>query len=303
MFHSNDCSINFIKSSVNNKHQYIVENHMDKKIVSEALSKGLQKKLPKPLAKLIHPLLVSVLGLKKIDEIYDGACDLKMDINFAEKLLHKDVMNIKIDYNESDLENIPKEGPLVIVANHPLGAIDGIALLALLKRARPDVKLMANYILGTIPNLKEYFFLVDPFATTDSSRKSFGGIRDTLKWIKNGHVLGVFPAGEVSTYDKIEKKVVDKEWPDTAAMIIRSAKCPVLCVFFDTHNSKFFQFLGKINPILRTLWLPRECGRACNHAIPLKIGEVISAEKCKSFKTSKEMMDFLRSETYALENK
>ena len=273
---------------------------MKRKMVSKGLGKGLQNTMPKPLAKLIKPLLFAVLGVSKIDKIYDGACDLELDDNFAEKLFHKDVMNIKLGLPDSDLEKIPKEGPLVVISNHPYGAIDGIALLALLKRARSDVKLMANYILGGIPELKEHFFLVDPFGTSDSSRHSFGGIRETLKWLKAGHVLGIFPAGEVATYDKKEKKVIDKEWGQAAGMIIRSGRCPVLPIFFDGNNSKFFQFLGRINPVLRTLWLLRECNRSCNHDIPIKIGKVISPETCKNYKNPKELMDFLRNETYAL---
>ncbi|MCP3965745.1 MAG: hypothetical protein GY750_03990 [Lentisphaerae bacterium] len=273
---------------------------MERKIVNEGLGNSLQKTLPKPLAKLIQPLLFAILGISKIDKIYNGACALKSDENFAEKLLHKDVMNIKLDITDSDLERIPKEGPLIVVANHPYGAIDGIALLALLKRVRPDAKLMANYILGGIPKLKEHFFLVDPFGNENSSRKSFSGVRDALKWVRKGHALGIFPAGEVSAYDKGEKRVIDKEWPEGVGMIIRSGKCPVQCVFFEGHNSKFFQFLGKIKPALRTLWLARECNRACNHKLPIKIGPTISAEKCKSFNSTKELMDFLKSETYAL---
>ena len=274
---------------------------MRRKIVKEGLGNGLQSVLPKPLAKLIQPLLFAILGIGKIDKIYDGACDLELDTNFAEKLLHKDVMNIKLDVSDSDMDKIPKEGPLVVVANHPYGAIDGIALLALLKRVRPDVKLMANYVLGGIPNLKEHFFLVDPFDNADSSRKSFGGIRDTLKWLKDGHVLGIFPAGEVAAYDKKEKKIIDKEWAEAAGMIAKGGKCPVQCVFFGGHNSKLFQILGKISPLLRTLWLPRECARACNHGLPIKIADVIPAETCKSHKTSKELRDFLRHETYKLD--
>jgi putative hemolysin len=276
---------------------------MCKKMVTNGLKKGLQEKLPKPLkplGKLLQPVLFSILGVSRIDKIYEGACKIDSDDNFAEKLFHKNVMNIGLDYQDSDLEKIPKSGPLIVVANHPYGAIDGIALLALLKRARPDVKLMANYILGGIPNLKEHFFLVDPFKRSDSSRKSLGGIREAIKWIKNGHVLGIFPAGEVSTYNKVEKKVVDREWPKATGMIIRTAKCPVQSVFFGGQNSKFFQLLGKINPILRTLWLARECGRSCNHDIPLKIGDVISVDTCKMYKKSEELMSFLRSETYAL---
>ena len=83
-------------------------------------------------------------------------------------------------------------------------------------------------------------------------------------------------------------------------MIIKRGKCPVQSVFFEGQNSKFFQLLGKINPVLRTLWLPRECDHSCNHDISLKIGEIISADTCNKYKTPKELIDFLKTETYAL---
>ncbi len=210
-------------------------------------------------------------------------------------------MNIGINISNEDLEKIPKEGPLIVVANHPFGAIDGISLLALLKRVRPDVKLMANYVLGGIPELREHFFLVDPFGNTDSSKKSFGGVRETVNWLKDGHVLGVFPAGEVAAYDKNLKKVVDKEWGKATGMVIRTAKCPVQPIFFKGSNSKFFQFLGKIKPVLRTLWLARECNRSCNKNIVIKVGKTIFPGKCRSFKKTEELMLFLRKKVYELD--
>ncbi len=271
-----------------------------KKLITEGLGKALQNTLPTPLAKAIQPLLFAILGIHKMDKIHDGACNLKLEENFAEKLLHKSVMNIELDYLESDLEKIPKSGPLVVVANHPYGGVDGIALLALLKRVRPDVKLMANYILGGIPELHEDFFLVDPFGKANSSRKSYGGIKETLKWLKDGHAIGIFPSGEVSCYCKEEKKIIDKEWAEMVSVLIKRGKSPVVCTFFGGQNSKFFNLLGRINPLFRTLWLPRELARTCNHNIPLKIGNVIPTETCAAYKPSKDFMKFLKKETYAL---
>ncbi|QSH42264.1 lysophospholipid acyltransferase family protein [Lentisphaerota bacterium ZTH] len=276
---------------------------MERKVISNGLGTSLQSTLPKPLAKLIQPLLFAILGISKIDKIYNGACKLNIDKNFAEKLLHKDVMNIRLDISETELKKIPTVGPLIVVANHPYGAIDGIALLALLKRVRPDVKLMANYILGGIPELKEHFFLVDPFGNQDSSRNSFGGVREALKWVRAGHVLGVFPAGEVSAWCKDRKTVIDKDWPEGVGMIIKSGKCPVQCVFFEGKNSRLFQLLGRIKPVLRTLWLARECDRSCNNILKIRIGSVISSEKCKGFKPAAKLMNFLKSATYALHKK
>ena len=237
---------------------------MTNKFISERLGKKLQQIMPEKLAKIIQPLFFKILAIGEMDRIHSGARDLKVDEHFAERVFHKNVMNIKLDVTVSDLMKIPREGPLVVVANHPYGGIDGIALLAILKRVRPDVKVMANYILGGIPELKDDFFLVDPFARNDSATKSYAGIRDAVKWIREGHVIGIFPAGEVSTYNKKLKEITDKEWPKTIGTIVRSGKCPVQCVYFCGHNSKFFHFLGKINPILRTLWLPREFHRQEN---------------------------------------
>ncbi|MCF7791261.1 MAG: lysophospholipid acyltransferase family protein [Victivallales bacterium] len=276
---------------------------MVKKEMSKGLGKGLQKVMPKYLAKIIQPVLFRILAIYQMDKIHDKACRLNVDDNFAEKLFHKNVMNISIDVSKKDMDKVPSDGPLIVVANHPFGGVDGIALLALLKRIRPDVKLMANYILGGIPELKKYFFLVDPFEKTESSRKSIGGIRETLKWLKSGHALGLFPAGEVSTYNKKEDAIVDKEWKKAAGMIVRNGKCSVQCIYIEGHNSKIFQFLGKINPVLRTLWLAREFKRACNSNIRMKIGEIIPAKEIGRYKTPQELMKFLKKETYLLAEK
>ena len=271
---------------------------MSNNFISQSLGKHLQNAIPKTLAKLIQPLLFKLLAIDQMDKIHSGARDLQVDEHFAERVFHKDVMNVHIDVTAVDLMKIPKSGPIVIVANHPYGGIDGIALLAILKRVRPDVKIMVNYILGGIPELKDDFILVDPFSKTGSNTNSYKGMRDSVKWLKEGHAIGIFPSGEVASYNKKLHRITDKKWHKTVGTIIRSGKSPVQCMYFFGKNSRFFYFLGRINPILRTLCLPREFYRKKNSIIKVKISKAISVRQVLSYKHN--LIDFLREKTYSL---
>ena len=134
-------------------------------------------------------------GLNKLDKFYKEVNTVEFASDPAEKII--DAMNIKMDFETGGIESIPTNGPLLIVANHPYGGLDGVALLALLRRVRADVKVMANYILSAIPHLSDSFIPVDPFGGNNSVKNNLHGMRESIKWLQEGHVLGVFPAGEV----------------------------------------------------------------------------------------------------------
>ncbi len=258
----------------------------------------IRARFSRPVAAVVQPLLHGMLGIGKIDQIYDAASDLDVDENFAAKILQ--AMRIDLQLGEDQIDRIPKEGPLVVVANHPFGGIEGVALLALLKRVRPDVKLMANYVLGMIPALRNDFIFVDPFGGKGSVQNNITGMRDSLRWLKDGHCLGIFPAGEVSSFQPGRGAVADVKWADAIGRIIQKAKCDVSCIYFDGRNSRLFQMLGMVNSRLRTLMLPRETARKKNHPLVVKVGHVVPAEKTQTFETAPDLMDYLRMRTYVL---
>jgi putative hemolysin len=266
--------------------------------LSQEIEQAFKRNLSSSLVPIMAPLFHSAPAIKEIEYAYNQAQNQDGDEPFAQKIL--DAINLQLDVSDEDLDLIPQKGPLLIVANHPYGGIEGLALLALLRRVRPDVKLMANYLLGVVPELKDDFLLINPFGSNEAPGKNVTAVRDALKWLKDDHVVGIFPAGDISTYQRKERAVIDKEWAELTAMMAQKSKCAVQAVYFDGHNSKLFQAAGMIRPELKTLLLAREFIRQKNNTLKLKIGNVVSAEKCAEFATASELTDYLRLRTYIL---
>src|SRR5215469_10262872 len=102
--------------------------------------------------------------------------------------------------DSADQARIPASGPVVVVANHPYGVLDGALLTVLLTRVRPDVKVLTNFLLGDVPELQRHCIFVDPFQTDRSVDSNRRALREALAWLQQGGMLAIFPAGEVSTW-------------------------------------------------------------------------------------------------------
>jgi putative hemolysin len=211
-------------------------------------------------------------------------------------------MQVHYDVSDRDLARIPKQGPCVVVANHPFGGIEGLILSSLLRTARTDVKFMANFLLERIPDLRESFILVDPFGRAESSRANIKPLKDTMSWLKQGGMIGIFPAGEVSHIDMRKGGVVDPPWSDTIARIIRKTEVPVLPVYFVGSNSFIFQLLGLVHPRLRTAMLPHEFVNKKNRTIHVRVGSPIPFKNLQEMDDAA-LMDYIRLRTYHLKNR
>ncbi len=274
----------------NNSRSLIINNDH---IISKSIGNAVASQINFPLPKITRPILRKVAGLKKLDPLYNLVNDsANKKKSLAQNILN--AMNITLNVNGNSLANIPKEGPLVIVANHPYGGLDGIALLALLRKVRPDVKLMANYLLGEIPNLNEHLVTVDPFGAKNSLKNNRQGLKDAKEWLNDGHVLGIFPAGEVSSYSHKKRSVIDKEWAKNIGTLIRKNNCNVIAVNFDGHNRLMFQLMGLVHPSLRTLMLPREFMHVSNHELKVNISSVVKSSKIGKFSSDSDIMQYLR---------
>lgn len=242
-------------------------------------------------------LAYGALGLGKINRLFDGAADYQ-GREFADHLLEN--MNITIDVSADQLENIPKEGGFVVVSNHPFGGIEGVMLLSAIAKVRPDFKIMANFILSHIPNLKECFFAVNPFENNPEWKSSVSGIKGAILHIAAGNGLGVFPAGEVSRYHGHDFPE-DLPWSTSIARIIKNAGVPVIPVFWEGQNSKFFYALDKIHTMLGTARLTRELANKHDTCFNLQIGKPIMPAEVALYENPKELAAYLRSRSYALE--
>jgi putative hemolysin len=252
------------------------------------------------LDKLHMPGLAALLmELMKINQVNDlfAEAQPKQGIEFIDAILEG--CGVNIEYDERELRNIPKEGGFIAIANHPYGGIEGMVLLKVLLTARPDAKLMANFLLKKIPNLSDFFIAVNPFENVDHS-SSISGLKNTLNLLADGTPIGIFPAGEVSTYKIDKQEVTDRLWHPVVGKIIAKAKVPVVPIYFHGNNGLLFNLLSLIHPALRTAKLPSELFNKQGHTIRLRIGKPINADDIAEYTNNPQLLNFLRAKTYAL---
>ncbi len=243
-------------------------------------------------------LLMKVLRISILNKIYDRNKHLE-DTVFLNAIL--DEFQIKFEIPEEDFKRLPKDGAYITISNHPLGGIDGILLLKLMLEKEPNFKIIANFLLHRIEPMKKYIMPVNPFENHKDAKSSVIGIKETLRHLSDGKPLGMFPAGEVSTY-KDDKLVVDKPWEEGAMKVIRKAQVPVVPIYFHAKNSRLFYFLSKIGDTLRTAKLPSELLSQKNRVIKVRIGKAISVAEQSEYKTLEDYTEFLRKKTYMLAN-
>lgn len=270
---------------------------LDHKTMQDALGvKGLS-------GKVLTRLLFGVLGMRKANRIHaskarpDGPA-------FSEEVLED--LGVSFEIPEEQLAHIPAEGGFITVSNHHFGAIDGMILNSVVGSRRSDYKILTTYFLSMVAHLKDWFIPVDNFAT--GGAKSVSGIRTALEHIDGGGALGLFPAGEVATWQKKKdrtavsgKRVVeDKPWAENMMKLVRNSGLPVIPIYFDGTNSRTFHVMGRIHPILRTLRLVREMTGAKGKNVKVRIGQAIPAAQLAEL-DDKVLGQYLRNRCYALE--
>lgn len=246
----------------------------------------------------IAKLLMFLLRLNKVNKMYAQIAD-KQGLDFLNAGI--DVLQVKFDVSPDELKRIPKTGPFITISNHPYGGIDGILSIKLVAEIRPDYRNLGNYLLQKIPQIKDFIIPVDPFEGKANRAASVGGIKRALNHLQEGNSLGVFPAGEVSTYyGNDDEGAVDRQWQDSMIKFIKKAEVPVIPIYFQGTNSRLFHLLGLIHPMLRTAKLPSEMLNKKNRVIKVRIGTPISVQEQKEYTDTARLGRFLRLRTYAL---
>jgi len=243
-------------------------------------------------------ILMKVLKISTLNKVYDRNKHLQ-DVEFLNAILQD--LEIKFEIPEEDLKRLPKDGAYITISNHPLGGIDGVLLLKLMLEKEPNFKIIANFLLHRIEPLKKYIMPVNPFENHKDVKSSVIGLKETFRHLSDGKPLGMFPAGEVSTY-KDGKLVVDKPWEEGAMKVIRKAQVPVVPIYFHAKNSRLFYFLSKIDDTMRTAKLPSELFSQKDRIIRVRIGKPISVAEQNEHTTIEDYSEFLRKKTYMLAN-
>jgi putative hemolysin len=238
-----------------------------------------------------------LLPLQEAHELYERVRD-SADGFVLENLLRE--MQVELRVSEADIERIPRKGPIVVVANHPYGMLDGAVLAVLLGRVRPDVKIMTNFLLEGVPELEEYCIFVDPLHMPGSASRNRRALKQALDWLHEGGMLAIFPAGEVSHWQMPQATIADPQWNDTAARLIRKTGASALPVYFCGRNSLGFQLMGMIHPSLRMAFLLQEFLQQSGKSVALRIGSAIPANSMSGIADDYQATEYLRWRTYLL---
>jgi putative hemolysin len=256
--------------------------------VPDVLSRVKQRPELSALAKQLVPL-------RKLRDVYRRVRQSPEGFRL-ETLLSE--MRIELRVNIAEFARIPATGPVVVVANHPFGLIDGAILTVLLTRARQDVKVVTNFLLDDVPELQQHCIFVDPFESDRSVELNRRALRECVIWLQQGGMLAIFPAGEVSHLHVPEAEIADPVWNNTAVRLTRRTGASVLPVFFCGHNSVGFQLLGIFHPPLRTALLVQEFLQQEGKTIEVRLGSEISNHCITGIEDDGKATAYLRWRTY-----
>src|SRR5215469_8146707 len=185
-------------------------------------------------------------------------------------------LDICFETKPRDVERIPGQGKVLVVANHPFGIVEGLILAVLLDSVRQDYRIVANSILAGIGGLSDVFVTVNPFETAQANIENRRPLRACLEWLAGSGLLAMFPAGEVAHLNWMEHSITDPPWKTAAARLALHSQCPVVPVYFEGANSLSFQLAGTLHPHLRTIGLAREFRKMRGKTIFVRIGSAIS---------------------------
>ena len=263
---------------------------------------SIEPHLPEWLRVVRRPLggiIDKALGFSSLTTRYHSLPSGLDPDEFAQAALAELGVSFHIDDRDRNL--IPREGPCIIVANHPHGGLDGLLLMRLLMQIRSDIKFMANHFLAMFTELRPLFFKVDPFGGYGAVRYNIGAARAAVTWLKKDGLLVVFPGGEVSSLSVRERRIVDPDWDIGVARLAKQSGSPVTPLFISGRNSMLFQLGGLIDARIRTALLVREMLGQKGSVIDIKIGRPVSSDILTALNGRREITQYLRTKTYLLQ--
>lgn len=278
----------------------ILKNNSQKKIRNKPKTKlSYSDENDRAVKRLVIESIEILSGRKKLERLYKEVeqTGLKGGALWHEILAK---LEIHIRFNEEQLEKIPKEGPLIFIANHPFGVIDGLIMGAMAAKVRPNFFVLANEALCKEKLLNDHLLPIDFRETKEAMRTNIETRAKTFQQLDAGDILIIFPAGGVSTAPKVIGKAIDLEWKRFVIKVIQKTQATVVPVFFYGQNSRLFHLASKINDNLRLSLLLNEVRNKIGKDIHLQIGKPIPYEEIAYIKDRQKLLDHLRTVTHEL---
>ena len=248
--------------------------------------------------RILSAVLEKALGLDQLGAIYDARPQGCTPHEFLQYTLDALVVSLEL-INGAVLDELPRTGPVLIVANHPLGGLEGVAIAKVIADIRPDLKVLTNELLRRIPELADIFIGVDVLSS-DAAASNVASIKQVHKHLKNDGAMLIFPAGMVSAYEHSHRRIQDRTWNRLAGQLLKRYQATCLPVHVGGANSRLFYAAGMVHPRLRTALLPRQLANKQSFNLPLRFGRPIPAAELRLLQSPRAITDYLRVSTDAL---
>ena len=211
-----------------------------------------------------------------------------------------DRYGIGLNILNGELDKIPKDGPLIIIANHPFGILDGLVLGHILAKTRGDFRILAHRVFRKAEDLDKVILPVNFDETREAARQNLETRKEALRYLKRGGAIGIFPGGTVSTSATPFGRPMDPSWRTFTAKMIQRSDATVIPIYFDGSNSRLFQLASHLHYTLRMALLIREFRRRIRKDVPIVVGDPISKDDMAKHVNPRDLMQFLREATYRL---
>jgi len=228
---------------------------------------------------LLGPLLDRALGIRRLREIYERDSLRGLErFDFVADFLEKE--DIHYSFEPTELERIPKTGGVLIFANHPMGGLEGIVLMHLLRLARPDYKVFANVIDYFLAELRDFFIFANPMSR--GSRANLEALRLSRQWLAEGHCLLVFPAGRVGLFRPEKGYVTDEPWDGLAVSLALMTGAELVPLFVEGESSPLFSLLSHHIYPMKLLFLLWEFLGSFRKHVVFHVGRPLPASRLAS---------------------
>lgn len=252
------------------------------------------------IKRILMGSLEYLTGRRKLEKLYNEIDQMGLRGGALwEEILKR--LEVSMVYDQEQFDRIPPKGPLVFIANHPFGVVDGLIMGALASRVRPNFFLLANSVLCKDKLLNEHMLPVDFEETKEAMATNIATRRETMERLENDHILVIFPAGGVSTAPTPFGQAEDLDWKRFVIKVIQKTRATVIPIFVQGKNSRLFQIASNISSNLRLSLLLNEVRNKIGQTVKLNIGDPIPFEEIAHFKDRQQLLDHLRMITYQLE--
>lgn len=208
---------------------------------------------------------------------------------------------INLDFIHGSLDNIPSNGPVIVISNHPFGILDGLVLGYILSKTRGDFRILAHRVFRKARELDNVILPISFDQTKEAVHVNLQTRKTALTYLADGGCIGIFPGGTVSTAPTPMGQAMDPQWRNFTAKLVIRSNAAVVPVYFEGANSRLFQLASHAHYTLRMAMLIREFKKKIKKTVPLVIGETIPKEALqKYYDAPNALMEFLRKTTYSL---